>query len=1457
MSLPNAMKIYSDSTKGCIFFEPSTVAPKFIGTMTAEIHPTEADRVVIKRTDKEDANGDPRVVFARMFIDRIQNEQGVDLVADLGYTITQVVDYLNTEFNDYQVVSGVDTDGSEIVNFTKDATREHIVIDNGAIYPLDVIRAVGDATTGTIALQNLLITPDLTYYNNIPKESVTIEGEAQPDDLNTVVNALNEYFSSQPFNLTGSGVTGLVDLTGSQLDDPLTTPAGDNNEYQISVDGNGDWGTTQTQGRYWTSTLLDGAGEYYTFKIKGAGVMSIGAYDSAGDDAATLALNQDITRAAGNLWAMWLHPNNSGPYEINGENSGHVYLEGWSTGAEPFGTETGWATGSEVTMKAGVDQDGFFYTAYWNATENRWIKIARTNYQITDPVGLVLKFEGAGGTLSEAPKVHNIGDHDETPIFYAIESPDGSWYYPLFNSPIDAGIVDHEYGTSVTDPGTSHSHVFIDDPNLATWYMPDTIQYHATSTKFDVVSTDPFSFFNNVQWNIIQTDVDSNHAPDAFTIADLTVDEGAVSVNYQVNPLGGSYSTTVTGLPAGMSYNGLNAITGTAPSVSGDTSTNPSDTYTITVTRTNNYGSTSTTFDFIVNNLTQPTTASTGFTNLYGSTLDNGDGTTTMQADSGVLLNETLSDGHRMVFLATWIETHVLPALQSTGDKVWIGVPRVGYTTPVSNSQFDVYMAWEYNANGHYTAIYERSGSGTLNATTINSSTVAFYDYGIEWDRTNLGVIGCNNNAIMNEVSIALGGQFTRAESWTNYTEQTAPFNVIIGTNCELTIGQTGIQEVIIPRPATYIQVAEPTEGNFTFNGLTPANFTLQAGTTYRFLMGSVEWDDQTTATNIEAADVLKFTADDTTEYTTGITRVGTPGDTGYDTAYVDFVVPSDVPPLKVYQGANVGSGSTIQISGSTYVATITGITKEGPAANQTGTNIMDQYQHGWISIDDQLSAGQRFVMDNSFFSDFLTYAKGTTTIFAIGLKGDNWTNTKEVNNATAAASGEFFKGNTYIVGVWNGSATGVTMQIIANGASGSTMYMNSTGLYPTTCGFLEITSSGNNIRAAFGRNNSIGNISAGDESTVTYANWNAYKGQTGAQGYGISSIDVVMSFWTFSGAAIDGDDIDWTLLNEISIPAPAVTNQTSWSKAVDFSGGSEYVYQTSTSSGASPLAMSQYGVTVAGPSTPGYTTSTTTGRPWATAIVFRHDGNSSNQHIWNFGEGAGSSDDNIYLRQDSNRQLYFGWGRQGAVNECAIGSTVANRWYGIYIGYNGARWSGNNATATNLAATFDIRVTNEAIGWATPTYNYSNQYTWSTNGGRMDRAFQNANMNIGGRGSNRNWHGKVASMVVTTLKINNAMPTDAEILDMITDPVKWLTDYKVGNNYRTPNNSANSTNFQINAYGAGYATQVWLMGDTALDSYSNGIRNYVLSTDQNYTRLGWNSMVSSDIETVNISGLT
>jgi hypothetical protein len=136
-----------------------------------------------------------------------------------------------------------------------------------------------------------------------------------------------------------------------------------------------------------------------------------------------------------------------------------------------------------------------------------------------------------------------------------------------------------------------------------------------------------------------------------------------------------------------------------------------------------------------------------------------------------------------------------------------------------------------------------------------------------------------------------------------------------------------------------------------------------------------------------------------------------------------------------------------------------------------------------------------------------------------------------------------------------------------------------------------------------------------------------------------------------------------------------------------------------------------------------------------------------------------------------------------------------------------------------------------------------------------MDRAID-GDFTLGGRGSNRSFHGKIASMVVTTLDRNVAMPTDAEAEMMITDPVGWLNDYKVGNTYRQPH-SYFTYNFALNNNGSAYATQVWLMGDGSNDSYANGIRNYVANYDQNITKLQLNNMVSSDIQNVSIAGLT
>jgi hypothetical protein len=252
---------------------------------------------------------------------------------------------------------------------------------------------------------------------------------------------------------------------------------------------------------------------------------------------------------------------------------------------------------------------------------------------------------------------------------------------------------------------------------------------------------------------------------------------------------------------------------------------------------------------------------------------------------------------------------------------------------------------------------------------------------------------------------------------------------------------------------------------------------------------------------------------------------------------------------------------------------------------------------------------------------------------------------------------------------------------------------------------------------------------------------------------------------------------------------------------------------------------------------------------------VFKIDGNNSNQHIWNYGEGAGSNDDNISLRLDSSRNLYFSWGRSGAINEVRIMSNVqTSTWYGVYVGFTGERLSGSNANATNLSDCFDIRILESNTGWTAPAQNLAKTGTWTSTGGRMDRGLS-GDMTIGGRGGNRNFHGKVASMVATTLLRNAAMPTTAEIGMMVTDPNKWLTDYKVGNTYRHAANTSTATFFRNSSQSA-RSCQVWLMGDVSGDGFAQ-LRNLVYPASQNETPQNMISMVSNDIQNVTIPGLT
>ena len=112
-------------------------------------------------------------------------------------------------------------------------------------------------------------------------------------------------------------------------------------------------------------------------------------------------------------------------------------------------------------------------------------------------------------------------------------------------------------------------------------------------------------------------------------------------------------------------------------------------------------------------------------------------------------------------------------------------------------------------------------------------------------------------------------------------------------------------------------------------------------------------------------------------------------------------------------------------------------------------------------------------------------------------------------------------------------------------------------------------------------------------------------------------------------------------------------------------------------------------------------TSADTNARPWATTVVFKSDGDNSestDQYIWNHGEGIEETDNNIYLKQNSSGELYFGWGKNSDKNELALGITVnTTDWYGVYIAHKGGRFDASNATASNLADAFDIRVMSSA----------------------------------------------------------------------------------------------------------------------------------------------------------------
>ena len=469
-----------------------------------------------------------------------------------------------------------------------------------------------------------------------------------------------------------------------------------------------------------------------------------------------------------------------------------------------------------------------------------------------------------------------------------------------------------------------------------------------------------------------------------------------------------------------------------------------------------------------------------------------------------------------------------------------------------------------------------------------------------------------------------------------------------------------------------------------------------------------------------------------------------------------------------------------------------------------TGTSTTDTY-------DDDPTGTTWYIPTNGFSDDQSTAPTGGTFMG----NSINWTEVTSLTDADLTPAQFSSSDYTYEEG------TAVNFQLLPAGASFSqTVTVSPSGsgmVYNSTTGYLQGT---------------LTDVGADTLYTVTVTRANAYGSSVG----------------TFEVQATD--------------VAPVQTNDTPWTKALDFSGSNEHGKQVSTSALYQPLQMAGLAQVVGMNTSPqGNTSNHVNSRPWATSVVFKSDGHSSNQIIWVQGEGASTNNDNIYLQLTSSGDVVFAWGREGVgYNKCRIAQNISSsNWYGVAIAHSGERLSGNNASASNLADCFDIRLMSSDDSFASISGNLSTSSNWFNTGKRMDRTVAGS-FSVGGHSntSYMTYRGKVASMVVTTLEwASTAMPDATELELMITDPTKWETDYKIGNTYRRPIYSSSLTNYQRNTGAAFAATQIWLMGDGNSDSYANGIRSQVYPSDQNNVKMQLNSMVSNDIETVNINGLT
>ena len=1235
-------------------------------------------------------------------------------------------------------------------------------------YPVNTLKAVYDGTRIYLILKN----SNKIQLDDLVKEQISIDGSYLAGDINTVVNSLNSKFTNTEAG--GGGQEGVV----------LTTPTIITGTATITGSG-----TTVTDGgthiaeqpngnnnavAYTQNDVIDEAGEYYQVTIDSSnkafalGLSHVNQTSSLGSGTGNLL--------TGLYWAPVFETDNQ-PHNVTGVSGSSAALAQWSTPElYEFGSQH---PSQSVTYRVGFDEDGYGYMSYLAVTgsySGSFVKIIKSFTPVLDASPdddkFVLSWKGisTGSKFTTPVKWAANTDSiiDGGLEYFTIESPDSSYYYPMFKTKEEA-LLFNQYVSNPAGPTGSddcYIYTFADDLTDTVWYIPSgstpsaslgTVTPYNSSSEWNAL---------DINWNVHPTDIDVNYAPSINASVTLSLDEGS-PINYPFKPADiTSIDYSVSNLPSSVNEVG-DYIVGTMPLVTGSFLTASAD-HLVSVTKTNNYGSS--VEEILLRSLN---TANPEFENASGSFLSGSvpmiDEDTLAEGSLVKFDSSLVAPGQRLFIPDSWVSSIVIPALSAsaalgdTDGKIVVALPdlNLAKTYPYIDSA-------SFNNNPDQNHV---DSLGIYHEFKLISSTTWRHNikYGTGHDAASTSngvtVAGATNNGFSNTYAYDIGFDYVVDE---------------IAAIAESTTGNQYQQSSTMARgfsPSWHRQISSSTDGNGTDSYDALVWCDISGGMDLNFngwYVDSIPWSIQPISGATHISESAPMFDDDT-----------------------------------------LGEGSVVKIV--------------DPVAEDERIIISASYldEYVWPALYNEPAASSTFYIG-------IPSASADFSILN-GIQDNDFEGFIKIRPKTGDSS------KTQIQAFIQGSQVGSTIELNSNTNSVDVPW---NVIFERTDGKISLALSTASYAALAIEERIVGGGSFSISGSFDRT--------------GTDSIDLHL------GSRGVVTDFSGSLFTQVNLPAaPAVgggggaTNATSWTKALDFTGGSEHAEPSFQGSGTQPLSNTGGGTVAEHVSGSNWTSNASGAKPWAVAMVFASDDHNSNQHIWNQGEGAGTNDDNIYVRTDQFGALYFGWGREGVgYNEYRIASSLGTGWYGLYVGHNGTRLSATDATVANLNDAFDIRLMFPGYSeWIfNPNPQYGGSRTFTSSGVRMDRSIT-GDYTVGGRGQNRSFRGKVASMVVTTLNTGVEMPDATEIKKMITDPVSWVTDYKIGNAFRQPANPNTTPNFQLTRYGANYATQVWLMGDGSSDSYPN-IHNYVDGTDT-ATDLVMRSMVSNDIETVSISQLS